>query len=188
MKNINWIDFKALERNDVDEKFGLFDFLFYGSRWTHKRSWWVIIPLLNAYLVIACMFAWITIPLRWYINSSQLRKLRKNAYDIEDTYSTFRLIRNVNGYLGLCEWGLSFEFSRKVLLESQYVRIIRWQENAFIVTNKNNKMGLYRTGDNKWVLPCEYEQINIISSDIVLAKVNGRSQHYNIFGDRIMSR
>lgn len=31
-KRIHWIDFKALERDDVDEKFGLFEFLFWAVR------------------------------------------------------------------------------------------------------------------------------------------------------------
>lgn len=180
---IQWIDFKALERDDVDEKFGLFDFIFLGSRFICKYWWLYWLPILN----IAIILVWITIPLRLYINSSQLRKLRKNAYDIEDTYSDFRLIRNVSGDIGLCEWGKSFEFSRKVLLPSQYVKIDRWGVDGFIVTDKNNKMGLFSTETCKWIFPCSCDNISIESDDIINIIIDNRSQRYNSKGDRIVS-
>lgn len=184
---IQWIDFRALERDDVDEKFGLFDFIFWGSRYANKHWWWSFIPLLNISLILAIVITWITIPLRLYINSSQLRKLRKNAYDIEDTYSDFRLIRNASGDIGLCEWGKSFEFSRKVLLPSQYVKIDRWGVDGFIVTDKNNKMGLFSTETCKWIFPCSCDNISIESDDIINIIIDNRSQRYNSKGDRIVS-
>lgn len=39
MDKIQWIDLKAIERDDTDENFGLFDFLFWGSRWVKKHAW-----------------------------------------------------------------------------------------------------------------------------------------------------
>lgn len=184
---MNWIDFKALERDDVDEKFGLFEFLFYGSRWVEKRAWWAIVPPLNGLIAISLLSAWISMPIRWYISSNQLRRLRQNAYDIEDTYSDFRLIRNVSGDIGLCEWGKSFEFSRKVLLPSQYVKIDRWGVDGFIVTDKNNKMGLFSTETCKWIFPCSCDNISIESDDIINIIIDNRSQRYNSKGDRIVS-
>ena len=188
MKNkIQWIDFKALERDDVDEKFGLFDFIFWGSREMLKDWWWVFIPILNFVYLFVFLIVFLTIPLRCYINASQLRTLRKNAYDIEDTYSDFRLIRNSSGDIGLCEWGESFSFSRKVLLPSQYAKIDRWREYEFIVTDKNNKMGLYSTEIFKWIFPCDCDNINIESNDIIKVTVNNKSQRYNNKGDRIIN-
>ena len=184
---IQWIDFRALERDDVDEKFGLFDFCFYGSRWVSKHWWWGFIPPLNGLLMISILSAWISMPFRWYISSRQLRKLRKNAYDIEHTFSDFRLIRNLGGDVGLCEWGESFEFSRKVLLLSQYAKIDRWQESGFIVTDRNNKMGLYSTENFKWIFPCMCDNISIESNDIINVTINNKSQLYNIKGDRIIN-
>lgn len=184
---INWIDFKALERDDVDEKFELFDFLFFGSRWVKKRAWWVFVPPLNGLIAISILSALISMPIRWYISSNQLRWLRKNAYDIEDTCSLYRLIRDVNGNIGLCEWGESFEFSRKVLLPSQYVKIDRWGVDGFIVTDKNNKMGLFSTETCKWIFPCSCDNISIESNDIINVIINNRSQRYNSKGDRIVS-
>ena len=83
---IHWIDFKTLERDDVDEKFVLFDFLFWGSRWVKKRAWFLLIPILilNGLLMISVISALISMPFRWYISSKQLRKLRQNAYDISN--------------------------------------------------------------------------------------------------------
>ena len=188
MKNkIQWIDFKALERDDFDENFGLFSFVFWGSRYAEKHWWWILIPLLNFVYILGLLFAWITAPTRVYINSKQLRELRKNAYDIEDTYSLYRLIRDVNGNIGLCEWGESFEFSRKVLLPSQYVKIDRWGTDRYIVTDKNNKMGLYSADDYEWIFPCTCDNIRIESNDIVSVTTNDRSQRYNSKGDRIIS-
>lgn len=108
---IHWIDFKALERDDVDENYGFLDFLIIGNRWVHKNIWWLIIPPFTIVIGICGFFSLISMPLRWYINGAQLKKLRSNAYDIEDTNSYFRLIRNENGNIGLCEWGESYEFS-----------------------------------------------------------------------------
>lgn len=126
-------------------------------------------------------------PFRWYISASQLKKLRKNAFDIEDTFSYFRLIRNVNGDIGLCEWGESFEFSRQVLLPSLYAKIDRWQENGFIVTDKNHNMGLYSTESRKWIFPCICEKIDVVSNDIINVTIYNKSQCYNIKGDRILT-
>lgn len=184
---IQWIDFKALERDDVDENFGLFSFIFWGSREIEKKWWWVFIPVLNFMYLLAFLIAFITFPLRCFINANQLRKLRKNAYDIEDTCSLYRLIRDVNGNIGLCEWGKSFEFSRKVLLPPQYVKIDRWGTYRCIVTDKNNKMGLYNAADCEWIFPCTCDSIRIESNDIVSVTTNGRSQRYNSKGDRIIS-
>ena len=60
---LKWIDFKALERDDVDENFGLFDYLIFGSRWVAKRWWWMLIPLLNLFIAIPGIVAFVTIPL-----------------------------------------------------------------------------------------------------------------------------
>lgn len=184
---IQWLDFNALERDDVDEKFGKFEFLFFGSRWVYKRAWWALIPPLNGLLMISILSAWISMPFRWYLSSKQLKQLRLNAYDIEDTLSNFRLIRNFNGDIGLCEWGESFEFSRKVLLVSQYAKIERWQDCGYIVTGKDNKMGLYSTEYFKWILPCTCDNISVESNDVINITINNRSQRYNIKGDRILS-
>ena len=184
---IKWIDFRALERDDVDEEFGLFEFMFMGTRYINKHWWWIFIPFLNISLILGVVITWISIPIRLYVNASQLRKLRKNAYDIEDTSFDFRLIRNVRGDLGLCEWGKTYEFSRKILLTPQYVKVDRWNEYCFIVTDKNYKMGLYRAGNNEWILPCTCDKITIVSDDIVNATMQGRSQRYNIKGDRILN-
>lgn len=183
--NIQWIDFKALERDDVDEKFGLLDFLLFGSRWVLKHGWWLLIPPLSFVIAISVSSACISMPIRWYIHYNQLKRLRLNAYDIEYTYSDFRLIRNVSGDIGLCKWGESFEFSRKVLLPSQYVKIERWSAERFIVTDKNNKMGLFST--DKWIFPCSCDNISIESNDIINVTINNKSQRYNSKGDRIIS-
>lgn len=183
---LQWIDFKALERDDIDEDFGLFDFLFWGSRYNEKHWWWIFIPLLNFVYAFVFVVTIITIPLRWSISASQLRKLRKNAYDIEDTFSDFRIIRNINGDIGLCEWGRAYEFSRKVLLPSQYVKIDRWSEYKFIVTDKNNKMGLFCSEEYKWIFPCICDNISIESNDIINVIINTKSQRYNSKGDRII--
>ncbi|MBQ8364674.1 MAG: hypothetical protein IJX41_02150 [Bacteroidaceae bacterium] len=183
---IQWIDFKALERDDVDENFGLLSFIFWGTRDLEKRKWWGIIPILNLIYLPGFLISFITFPLRCFINASQLRKLRKNAYDIEDTYSDFRLIRNASGDIGLCEWGKSFEFSRKVLLPSQYAKIDRWGLDRFIVTDKNNKMGLFSSETCKWIFPCSCDNIVIESTDIINVTINNKSQRYNSKGDRII--
>lgn len=187
MKNkIQWVDFKALERDDVDE-FGLFDFLLFGTRTAEERWWFAFVPGLNLLLFIWLVFTLSTFPIRWYINASQLKKLRRNAYDIEDTYFLYRLIRGVNGDIGLCEWGESYELSRKVLLESRYARICRLNKNdGFIVTDKNNRMGLYMAQDNEWIFPCICDNISIESDDIINVTINNRSQRYNFKGDRII--
>lgn len=185
-KRIHWIDFKALERDDVNEKFGLFEFLFWGSPWVEKRAWWLLVPPLNGLIMISILSAWISMPIRWYISSNQLRRLRQNAYDIEDTSSDFRLIRNVSGDIGLCEWGKSFEFSRKVILPSQYIKIARYGIGGFIVTDKNNKMGLFSTEACKWIFPCYCDNISIESNGIINVTINKKTLRYNSKGDRII--
>lgn len=184
---MKWIDFKSLERDDVCDDFGMFDFLFYGSRYAYKHWWWVFIPLLNFCIAIGLVIAWITIPFRLIVHLRQLAVLRKSAYDIEDTISDFRLIRSENGYLGLCEWGLSYEFSRRVVIEPKYAKIVRWQEDGYIVTDRNGKMGLYSTQDAKWIFqPC-CENIAVESDSVVVVTAQNRTQRYNIKGDRILS-
>lgn len=186
-RKMAWMDFNALQRDDKDEKFGLFDFIFYGSREMVKYWWWVFIPLLNVVYVVVLLLAWITIPIRLAILYVQLEQLKQNAYDIEDTVSEFRLIRNMNGDLGLCQWGESYMlFSRRVLLESKYVAIKRWGD-GFIVTNKDGKKGVYDTEKCKWVFPCTCASVKIESADVIIVTQNNRTQRYNLKGDRILN-
>lgn len=184
---IHWIDFKALERDDVDENYSFLDFLIFGNRWVHKNFWWLMIPPLTIVPAISGLFSFISMPLRWYINGAQLKKLRSNAYDIEDTNSYFRLIRNENGNIGLCEWGESYEFSRKVILPSQYAKIERLNNEVYIITDLSGKMGLYNTVENKWIFMCTCDKISIKSDNIIDVTINKISQRYNYKGDRILS-
>lgn len=185
--NVKWLDFKSLERASDDKDFDLFSFIIFGSRFVSKRWWWLFIPLLNLYICFFILLAVITFPLRLYINSSQLRRLIKNVYDIEDTNSPFRLIRNRRGDIGLCKWGKSYEFSRKVLLEPQYIDIARWRDDGFIITDKNYKMGLYDPIKEKWTFPCECRKIEIESKCIINVTKNNISQRYNNYGERILN-
>lgn len=184
---IKWIDFKTLERISKDDDFGIYDFIFWGTRSIYEKWWWIFIPILNFIYLFAFIISFITFPLRCFINANQLKKLRRNAYDIEDTCSLYRLIRDVNGNIGLCEFGESFEFSRKVLLPSQYVKIDRWGVDEFIVTDKNNKMGIYSAQNNKWLFPCTCDNISIESDDIINVTINNKSQRYNSKGERIIN-
>lgn len=189
MKNkIQWIDFRALVRDDsCDPDFGVGSFIFFGNR--HLKNlgwWWFLIPGLNVMPGIAYIVMLVTSPIRLLIINSQMSKLKKNAYDIENTARYLRLIRNKNGDLGLCVWGDAYEYSRKVLLESQYAKIERWQECGFILTDKTGKMGVYDAASEKWVLACEHEEIFVESEQLVRATARGHSQRYNIKGDRII--
>lgn len=183
---MKWLDFKALERDDVDKKWGLFDFLFWGSREFEKKWWFMLIPILNGMYAIVFLFVLITIPVRLCIHIEQTKKLRKNAYDIEDTCNQYRLIRNMKGDIGLCEWGLTYTYSRRVLIETQFKQIDRWGNDGYIVTNKRSKMGLFDASKNKWVFPCEYEKLIVESDDVIVVCTNNYRQRYNINGDRIL--
>lgn len=189
MKNkIQWIDFRALVRDDSgDPDFGVGSFIFFGNR--HLKNlewWWFLIPGVNMMPGIAYIAMLLTAPIRLLIINSQMGKLKRNAYDIEYTTRYLRLIRNKNGDLGLCAWGDSYEYCRKVLLESQYAKIERWQEQGFVVTDKTGKMGLFDAYTEKWILPCEYEELSIESEQVIKATIKGHSQCYNIKGDRII--
>lgn len=184
---MKWIDFKTLERDDIDEKFGLFEFIFYNNRECEEKWWYIFIPLLNFIYGFYLAVVLITTPIRIYIHINQTNKLRKYAYDIEDTWNKYRLIRSINGDLGLCEWGLPYAYSRKVLLETKYKRIDRWKNDGYIVTNKQNKMGLYDASKNNWIFPCECKQIKIESDNVIVVITNNHSQRYNIHGDRILN-
>lgn len=184
---IKWIDFKALERVSIDKNFGLIDFLFFGSRKILKYWWYLIIPFLNAIYAFIWFFYFVTFPIRWYMHYSQTKELRNNAYDIEDTACNFRLIRNRRGYIGLCEWGDSYEFSRKVILESKYLEIERLHVDRYVVTDRNHKKGMYSPLSHKWIIPCECKDIEIESNRIIRVTINGRNYRYNINGDRVLN-
>lgn len=116
-----------------------------------------------------------------------MSKLRKNAYDIENSHNTFRLIRNRQGRMGLCKWGLSYDCARMVILESKYAHIERTSKGLFIVTDTKRKMGLYNAKKNKWILPCEYDLIieDSYHNDYTV-KDGNRTLRYNQHGERVM--
>ena len=108
MNKINWIDFRTLVRltkiDDDKDDFGLFSFIFDGARdagISNVSWWWILIPGLNVIPGLYYVFMIVTSPIRLLIIAFQKSKLRKNAYDIEDTTSLARLIRNKNGDIGL---------------------------------------------------------------------------------------
>lgn len=183
---IKWIDFKTLERTSVDKNFGLLDFLFFGSRRVLKLWWYMLIPLFNFVYAFVWLFYFITFPLRWYLYESRMKKLREHAYDIEDTDSCFRLIRNRRGYWGVCEWGESYELCRKVILDSEYVKIERWHADRYIVTDKNYRMGVYSPLSREWVIPCTCKSIEIESGRIIKVTQNNRTQRYNLNCERVI--
>lgn len=131
----------------------------------------------------------VTSQIRLLIIAFQKSKLRKNAYDIEDTTSLARLIRNKNGDIGLCIWGDSYEYSRKIILKPKYCKIdkreFKGNNLGFIVTDKMGKMGLY-IEPGRWLFPCVYDNIKVVSDDLIITAINNNSQHYNSNGERVI--
>lgn len=151
--NIHWIDIQKLALEDNDN-FTKSDFIFYGNRQLRKKWWFLFIPFINLVVIIQGLIYLLTAPIRLNKNNKQLRKLHSNANDIEDVNKLYRIIRNNQGLLGLCMWGKNFEFKRKIILQPVYVRIIRCNDDTFVITNQDKKMGLYNSMNGTWILPC----------------------------------
>ena len=197
MNKINWIDFRTLVRqtkiDDDKDDFGLFSFIFDGARGagiSNVSWWWILIPGLNVIPALYIAFMIVTSPIRLLIIAFQKSKLRKNAYDIEDTTTSLaRLIRNKKGDIGLCVWGDSYEYSRKVILKPKYCkidrRVFKGNNLGFIVTDKMGKMGLY-IEPGKWLFTCVCDNIKVVSDDLIIITINNNSQHYNSKGERVI--
>ncbi|MEE0985621.1 MAG: hypothetical protein UH687_08350 [Bacteroidaceae bacterium] len=184
---IQWIDFKALKRDDKDDNWGAWDFFAWNNPENEPKWYELFIPGWNILKATQCVILWILSPLRFGIVITRMRKLSKNAYDIENVNSLYRIIRNKAGDLGLCEWGGYYSYGRRVVLKSIYLDITRYQQDLYIVTDKNNKMGLFSTETHRWIFPCSCDNIDIESNDIINVTINNKSQRYNSKGDRIVS-
>lgn len=183
-RKIRWVDIQRLAHEDNDV-FTKADFIFYGNRQLLKKWWLLIIPIINIFISIQCLIYILTAPIRLSINNKLLRELYSNANDIEDIDKLYRIIRNEQGYLGLCVWGKSFEYKRKLILPPIYNRIIRCNDDSFVITDKNGKMGLYNSTNNKWMLPCANDKITIYANDLLIVVNNGTSSQYSFSGYRI---
>lgn len=183
-RNIRWVDIQKLALEDKDV-FTKADFVCYGNRQFRKKWWLLFIPIINIFICIQGLIYILTAPIRLSINNKQLRKLYSNTYDIEDIDKLYRIIRNEQGYLGLCIWGKSFEYKRKLILPPIYNRIIRCNDDSFVITDKNSKMGLYNSTNNKWMLPCTNDKITIYANDLLIVTNNGTSSQYSFRGYHI---
>ena len=184
-RNIRWVDIQRLAHEDNDV-FTKADFICYGNRQLRKRWWLLFIPIINIFICIQGLIYILTAPIRLSINNKQLRKLYSNATDIEDIDKLYRIIRNDQGYLGLCIWGKSFEYKRKLILLPAYNRIIRCNDDSFVITDKNSKMGLYNSTNRTWMLPCINDKIAIYANDLLIVTNNGTSSQYSFSGYRIV--
>lgn len=183
--NIHWIDIQKLALEDNDN-FTKSDFIFYGNRQFRKKWWLLFIPFINFVVIIQGLIYLLTAPIRLNKNNKQLRKLHSNANDIEDVNKQYRIIRNNQGFLGLCMWGKNFEFKRKIILQPVYVRIIRCNDETFVITNQDKKMGLYNSRNGTWILPCTNDNIAIFANDLLIVTNNGTSSQYSFGGYRII--
>ena len=95
--------FQNIRTYKCRQEFWFIRFPVFGSRRVLKHWWYMLIPPLNFIYAFVCFFYFITSPLRWYLYESRMKKIRKHAYDIEDTDSIYRLIRNRRWYWGVCE-------------------------------------------------------------------------------------
>lgn len=184
-RNIRWVDIQKLAHEDNDA-FTKADFICYGNRQLRKKWWLLFIPLINFVIIIQGMIYMLTAPIRLSVNNKLLRKLYSNACDIEDIGKLFRIIRNNQGYLGLCIWGKSFEYKRKMILTPIYNRIMRCNDDTFVITDRNNKMGLYNSTNEAWILPCINDKIAIYANDLLIVTNNGTSSQYSFSGYRIV--
>lgn len=184
---IRWIDINQLKANDNDDKFTKWWFILYGNRNLAKRWWLLFIPLINfVYMFILFVFYIIPSPFRLLKINNQLNHLYKNSCDIEDSKNISRIIRNSNHLYGICKWGRSYEYSRKVLLESKYKSIRRYNDDIFIIEDSNTKFGIFNASTSIWIAPCDNDSIYISKEGYLVVTKQSQKTLYNRSGYRII--
>lgn len=111
----------------------------------------------------------------WYIN--------RNAYDIEATPNSYKILRNKKGRIGLCFW--EKYASCKLLLNSSFDEIKHGLHYSYIL-KKNGKYGLYNAEMRRYLTDCIYDDIKEISDKVYLLNRSGTITKINYKGDRVL--
>lgn len=154
------------------------------SDWAFDTIWFsknepVILP--SIVVIFSIFFTFLT----YYslIQAVRHSKLTfKNAYDIENAESQYKIIRSKEGKFGLLLY--KSKEGERLLLNSEYMRIIRCTEELFVI-NKNDKNGLYDALNNKFVLNCEYDLIEHLGAERFRVKQNQDEKKINRYGERV---
>lgn len=167
---MKWLDYKAFKRdfdkeddikNDSDIVGGCMDFILggrYASRWMLKHWWWSLIPLLNVYILFLLLFIGFSFPIRLVILIIQLLGTSK-IYDIEDTTTEYKIVRDKSGLMGVCHWDIPYTLGRYIAVRMKYKDIYRYN-NYFFVTSVDGYVGLL-TDSTKWIAPIKDKCIDI---------------------------
>ena len=125
---------------------------------------------------------------------SRLSRVDKYTYDIELSMTPAKIIRTKKGKYGIvsdCEDYLGV--SLRLILPPQFCMIERVDEECFIISKKktfSNKVyyGIYNSNSKKITVPVQFDSIRRpnSSADLYIVEINGRTEKFNSFGDRII--
>lgn len=153
-----------------------------------RETWWVaggmIIYMLG--LVLLCLFG-------VFQRQNSVWKIFRHVYDVELhdrirvrrnrmkwSFAPFR-VRNREGINGLVSFGRNGFVS---LLQMEYDQIVKIDDSTFIC-RKGELYGLYQ---NKWVLPLEYDMIEILPDNNVLVTKGNSTCKYTTKGYRVIEQ
>lgn len=188
-RNVSWIDYSMFfrEAREDSKDFSFVDFMLWGSPDFLKLWWWLIIPGLNFIYAIAFVIAIITIPVRVIILIVHRKKMKKYAYDIEQTTLKYKLIQSKSSKLGLCYFSdFFFDLWNRILIKPEYTDIIRETDVIYLLQDSRNKWGLYHAGKSKFIFHCEYDSITFESEDLIILNKDMTQYKTNIYGERVM--
>ena len=170
---------------------------------TFVRAYVILAILLSCLFVVLAILldngAWLGGLIIWYpaffLGLSCLRpewKTKSLIYDVEYLEEYFVngergriifypfLVRSLGGKLGLCVFG---PWTITPILAIEYDDIIRINENTFIC-RMGKTYGVFRFSKDRWVLPMEYDMIEIMSDNNFRAVKDGKSYKYTFMGYR----
>lgn len=124
----------------------------------------------------------------------ELDKVNRVAYDIELSSTSAKIIRTKKYKYGIvCDCENSIGVYLRLILYPKYVSIERTDNNCFIIAkngtfSKKVLYGIYNSEKRKITVPIRFEKISRPNSnaDLYIAEINGHTEKFNSFGDRIV--
>lgn len=159
---MNWIDINTFLRNNKDSLPGF----------------------KNSLILIFCTLTLVGLPGVFYamfIRGPRTKsKLKKQFYDIEDTTSSLKIGKSINGKYGLVWWEDCFFCN--VILDVIYDQI-QPCENGIYIVKMDGKYGLFNYEENKFTIPIKHTHIKFIGDGKY--KLDNKSDSIvNKFGER----
>ncbi len=103
-------------------------------------------------------------------------------YNIEDTGNELVRVQNRSGQIGLCRCD---KHRMVALLPYKYTNIYRCGYFSYICV-ADGKYGVYDVDQRKMVIPVEYDNIEILPDNTLMAYKNGRSSKFTKEGYRVI--